>query len=124
MPSVLTDAPFTKTTLTYTVQTVTPGAADAFGNPTFTTTTGTLSAFLSPNKTAALQRLPGSDVNMVPVKGELDDPLTFPAGVGVGSVLTLTYAGKASTLTLTLVMPNDLVGVDFGSFFQGDMRVV
>lgn len=123
MASVLTNAPFTKTTLTYTVQ-GTVGAADAFGNPTFTTTTGTVSAFLSPNKVAALQRLPGADVNIVPVKGELDSPLAFPAGVGVGSVLTLTYAGKASTLTLTLVMPNDLEGVDFGSFFQGDMRVV
>ena len=123
MPSVLTAAPFTKYTLTYTVQ----GAADTvdeFGNPTFTTTTGTVSAFLSPDKTTALQRLPGADVNAVQVKGELDDPLTFPAGVGVGSVLTVTYAGKASTLTLTLVMPNDLTGVDFGTFFLGDLKVV
>ena len=124
MPSVLTAAPFTKYTLTYTVQSTTPGAVDEFGNPTFTTTTGTLSAFLSPDKSAALQRLPGADVNAVQVKGELDDPLTFPAGVGVGSVLTVTYAGKASTLTLTLVMPNDLTGVDFGTFFLGDLRVV
>ena len=124
MPSVLTSAPFTKYTLTYTVQRTTPGAVDEFGNPTFTTTTGTLVAFLSPDKSAALQRLPGADVNAVQVKGELDDPLTFPAGVGVGSVLTVTYAGKASTLTLTLVMPNDLEGVDFGTFFLGDLRVV
>jgi hypothetical protein len=128
MASVLTDAPFTKFTLTYTAQTVTPGAADAFGNPTFTTTTGTVSAFLAPivarGGIGGLVRLPGADVNIVPVKGELDSPLTFPAGVGVGSVLTLTYAGKASTLTLTLVAPNDLVGVDFGTFFLGDLRVV
>ena len=123
MASVLTDAPFAKTTLTYTVLGA-PGAADAFGNPTFTTTTGTLSAFVSPAKAPALQRLPGADVNATTVVGELDDPLTFPAGVGVGSVLTLTYAGKASTLTLTLVMPNDLVGVAFGAYFQGDLRVV
>jgi hypothetical protein len=123
MPSVLTNAPFTKTTLTYSVQGV-AGAPDAFGNPTFVTTTGTLVAFVSPSKTAALQRLPGADVNAVPMRGELDDPLTFPAGVGVGSVLTLTYAGKPSTLTLTLVMPNDLVGVAFGTYFQGDLREV
>ena len=124
MPSVLTGAPFTKYTLTYTVQSATPGAVDEFGNPTFTTTTGTIVAFLAPDKSAALQRLAGSDVNAVTIRGELDDPLTLPAGVGVGSVLTVTYAGKASTLTLTLVMPNDLEGVDFGSFFLGDLRVV
>ena len=123
MPSVLTNAPFVKTTLTYSVQGAATGV-DAFGNPVFGTTTGTLSAFVAPSKSAALQRLPGADVNQVAVVGELDDPLTFPAGVGVGSVLTLTYAGKASQLTLTLVMPNDLVGVDFGTYFQGDLRVV
>lgn len=123
MPSVLTDAPFTKTTLTYTVQGV-AGPVDEFGNPTFTTTTGTVVAFVTPDKSAALQRLPGSDVNATTMRGELDDPLTFPAGVGVGSVLTLSYAGKASTLTLTLVMPNDLEGVAFGTFFLGDLRVV
>jgi hypothetical protein len=123
MPSVLTAAPFTKTTLTYSVLGA-PGAADAFGNPTFVTTTGTVVAFIAPNKTAALQRLPGADENVVPIKGELDDPLVFPAGVGVGSRLTLTYAGRASVLTLTLVAPNDLVGVSFGTFFQGDLRGV
>jgi hypothetical protein len=124
MPSVLTAAPFTKYTLGYTVQSTTAGAVDEFGNPTFGTTSGTLVAFLAPDKAAALQRLEGADVNAITVKGELDDPLTFPTGVGVGSVLTLTYAGKASTLTLTLVMPNDLEGVDFGTFFLGDLRVV
>lgn len=123
MPSVLTDAPFAKTTLTYTVQGAASGT-DAFGNPTFTTTTGTLSVFLAPSKSAALQRLPGADVNAMTVVGELDDPLTFPAGVSVGSVLDVTYAGLPSKLTLTLVMPNDLVGVDFGTYFQGDLRVV
>lgn len=123
MPSVLTGAPFQKTTLTYSIQGAVTGT-DQFGNPVFGTTTGTLSVFLAPSKSAALQRLPGADVNQVAVVGELDDPLTFPAGVGVGSVLTLTYAGKASELTLTLVVPNDLVGVDFGTYFQGDLRVV
>jgi hypothetical protein len=124
MSSVLTAAPFTKTTLSYTVQGTTPGAVDEYGNPTFTTTTGTVSAFVSPDKRSALERLPGADVNATTLKGELDDPLTFPAGVGVGSILTLTYAGKASTLTLTAVIPNDLVGVAFGTFFIGDLRVV
>jgi hypothetical protein len=123
MPSVLTDAPFVKTTLTYTLQGA-AGSPDAFGNPTYATSTGTVSAFVSAAKIDALQRLEGADAQIVRAQGELDNPLTFPAGVGVGSVLTLTYAGRACTLTLTNVIPNDIVGVRFGTFFQGDLKVV
>ena len=123
MPSVLTGAPFVKTTLTYTTQAAVTGV-DSLGNPTFSTSTGTLVAFVTPSKAAALQRLPGADVNVVAMKGELDDPLVFPASIGVGSVLSLTYAGQASELTLTLVMPNDVIGVAFGTYFQGDLRTV
>jgi hypothetical protein len=123
VPSVLTGAPFVKTTLTYTIQVVATGV-DSLGNPTFSTSTGTLVAFVTPSKAAALQRLPGADVNVVVMKGELDDPLVFPASIGVGSVLSLTYAGQASELTLTLVTPNDLIGVEFGTYFQGDLRTV
>ena len=128
MPSVLTGAPFVKTTLTYTTQAAVTGV-DSLGNPTFSTSTGTLVAFVGAIRTTSiggvmLQRLPGADVNVVAMKGELDDPLVFPASIGVGSVLSLTYAGQASELTLTLVMPNDLIGVAFGTYLQGDLRAV
>lgn len=120
MPSVLTNAPFTKTTLTYTVQGAASGT-DANGNPTFATTTGTISAFVSPDKARQLRMEPGADKQLIPVRVELDDPLTLPTGVGLGSVLTLTWAGRASKLRITSVAPNDLVGVDFGTFLLGEI---
>ena len=122
MASVLAGAPFERFTLTYSV----PGASsgtDAFGNPTTSTTTGTVTAFIGP-VSDALQYLPGSDASVMRVKGELVSPLAFPASVGVGSVLTLTFNGRASTLTLTRVFPNDLIGVAFGASFTGDVRSV
>lgn len=121
MPSVLTSAPFTKTTLTYTVQGAATGT-DANGNPTFATTTGTISAFVSPDKARQLRMEPGVDNVLIPVKVELDDPLTLPAGVGLGSVLTLTWAGRLSKLRITSVAPNDLASVvDFGVFLLGEI---
>lgn len=120
MPSVLTDAPFEKTTLTYTVQGAQSGT-DANGNPTFATTTGTMSAFVSPDRARQLRQAPGVDSQLIPVTVELDDPLTLPTGVGLGSVLTLTWAGRASKLRITSVSPNDLTGVDFGTFLLGEI---
>lgn len=121
MPSVLIDAPFTKTTLTYSAPT---GAweLDGNGNQVPKVTTGTLSAVFAPYRFDQLRVLPGADAQVVAGRGELVDPLTFPAGVGVGSVLTLTWAGRDCELVITNVIPNDIPSVDFGSYFAGDIR--
>lgn len=122
MASLLANAPFEQTTLTYQAPDGTT-TTDAYGNPVPGSTSGTLKALLAPFKADQLQRLEGADVTTIRVRGELIDPLAFPSGVGVGSQLTLTYAGKSWTLTLTSIIPNDLPGVAFGSYFEGDMGV-
>lgn len=121
MSSVLTNAPFTKTTLTYTLTGALTGT-DANGNPTYGTTTGTVDAFLAPYKAEQLQRTPGADATSFKARGELDSPLTFPTGVKIGSVLTCSYAGDAYDVTITAIIPNDLTVVDFGTYFEAEMR--
>lgn len=122
MPSILATAPFTQATLTYEAPGLTPGPPDEYGNPTWPPITGTLSAFVTPDRAKQLQLLPGADAVMIPVKVELVDPLTLPANVGLGSTLSLTWEGAAMVITITSVTPNDLVGVDFGTFLLGEMR--
>ncbi len=124
MPSVLTSAPFTKTTLTYTVQGAKTGV-DANGNPTFATTTGTLTVLFAPYRFDQLRVQPGSDPKVIAGRGELIDPLTFPTGVGIGSRLTCTFNGYDCELVITNIIPNDLASVvDFGSYFAADLRVL
>ena len=120
MTSVLAAAPFVQTTLTYSAESG-GTTTDEYGNPVPEVTTGTLAALLAPDRQAQLHRLEGADAQLVMMRGELLDPLTFPTGVGVGSVLTLTWGGQASKLTITAVIPNDLVGVAFGTAFTGEM---
>ena len=126
MPSVLADAPFLHYTLTYRIPSATQTGTDRGGNPVFAPTEGTVTALLLPLTTLAnpmLQTREGADTQGLLVKGELIDPLAFPAGVGLGSELDVTYAGKAGVLTILSIMPNDLEGVDFGDAFEGRIRV-
>jgi len=69
-----------------------------------------------------LERQYGADVKINRVVGELISPATFAAGVGVGTKLETTYNGFGCELTLTKVIPNDLVGVVFGTAFEGELR--
>lgn len=119
--SVIAGAPFQHTTLTFSAPGTTPGPPDEWGNPTWSPITGTLRAIVAPDRAAQLRRLEGADQTLVMVKGELIEPLTFPANVGIGSVLTLTWAGQAMKLTLTGITPNDIIGVAFGTAFTGEM---
>lgn len=121
MPSVIADAPFVHTTLTYSAPGTEPGAPDEWGNPTWPPIMGTLKAIVVPDRAAQLRRLGGADQALIMVKGELVDPLVFPANVGIGSVLTLSWAGQSMQLTLTGVTPNDIIGVRFGTAFVGEM---
>ena len=123
MASVLEAAPFTQTTLTYNAPT---GAwtTDENGNQVPATTTGTLKALFAPFTTDQLRVLPGADAQVVAGRGELVDPLVFPDGVGVGSVLSLEWAGRDCELVITNVIPNDIPSVEFGTYFAGDIKPV
>lgn len=122
MASVLAATPFERYALTYTVRGAKSGT-DALGNDTFTTTTGTLTAFVTPMKRQHLHRQPGADPNVAHVVIELVEPLAPPAGVSVGSVLTLTWLGRPATLTITTLIPNDLPTVAFGTYMEGELRI-
>jgi len=122
MASVLTTAPFARYTLTYSAPGSAPGTPDGFGNPTYPPVTGTLTAFVAPDKARQLHLQPGADSELAPVKVELVKPLTLPAGVGTGSTLTLTYNGVECTVLVTSVIPNDLTGVPFGTLLLGELR--
>jgi hypothetical protein len=123
MPSVLADAPFTTVTLTYSAPTG-EWTVDGNGNAIPAVTTGTLEALFAPYRFDQLRLLPGADAQVVAGRGELVDPMTFPEGVGVGSVLTLEWAGRDCELVITNVIPNDIPSVDFGTYFAGDIRPV
>lgn len=117
--SVLASAPFKQLTLTHT----TPGGWGTdpeTGNPVLTPgETVELKATVTPDRAKQLQLQPGAEKQLTPVRCELMDPLVFPPGVGLGTELALTWAGKASTLKIDSITENDLVGVNFGTYFEG-----
>lgn len=121
--SLLVDAPFTRTTLTY--QGAGSWGTGDDGQPILVPgAPKKLTALIAPSRADQLRYLPGADVELVVGRGELIDPLTLPAEVAVGTVLTCTYAGRVYELTITNVIVNDLVGVDFGDYFGFTMRPV
>lgn len=119
--SLLADAPFIKTTLTARVETGQWVTDPDTGNPVPETSDVTLTAFVSPDKARQLLMQPGADARLIPVRVELVKPLTLPAGVGLGSVIDLTWNGVPSKLTITGITPNDLVGVALGTVFDGEV---
>ncbi len=121
MTSVLADAPFRQFTLSYRVFGDEPTDTDEFGNPVFPEEVKALTALLGPFKRTQLERQEGTDPKLLQVRGELIQPLSFPPEVFVGSALELDFEGRPYKLTLTNVIPNDLEGVDFGAYFEGEM---
>lgn len=122
--SVLADAPFKQIPLTGQV----PGSGwiddPVTGNPIPAPgETVTLMAFVAPYRFDQLRLLPGADTELIRGRGELVQPLEFPTGIGVGSVLKLTYAGQAYDLTITTLIENDLPVVAFGTYFGFTMRL-
>lgn len=124
MPSLLAGAPFVQTTLTARVPVSGQWETDANGNDAPKTTQITLKALFAPYRFDQLRFRPGADPKIVAGRGELIDPLTFPSGVGVGSRLSLTWAGQTGELLITNIIPNDLAGIEFGTYFAGDIRFV
>lgn len=119
----MASAPFQQTTLTYSIRGA-QGPPDALGNPTYSQSTGALQALFAPYRFDQLRVQPGSDPKVIAGRGELIAPLDFPSGVGVGSKLTCEFAGYQCELTITNIIPNDLIGVDFGAYFAADLRVL
>lgn len=122
MPSLFNDARFSnKYTLSYVLESDDPSGTDSSGNPTFSSTAGSLEAFMAPRKNQQLYRQEGADSDLIYFKGELNDPLAFPTGLRVGSSLTMTFEGRVGVLTVTSIIPNDLP-VDFGDYFEAEWR--
>ena len=122
MASLLANTPFEQTTLTYSAPDGST-STDAYGNPVPGTTSGTVKVLFAPYKFDQLRPQPGADPKVIGGRGELVNPLSFPAGIGVGSELLCTFAGEACTLKITSIIPNDLPSVAFGDFFQADLIV-
>lgn len=122
--SVLATAPFVQTQLKATLPgsgwTVDPVTGNPIPAPGQTVT---LMAFVAPYRFDQLRLLPGADTELIRGRGELVAPLEFPTGIGVGSVLKLTYAGQAYDLTITTLIENDLPVVAFGTYFGFTMRL-
>lgn len=118
--SVFADAPFAQHVLTCKVPTGEWGEDDR-GNPVPIDGEVQVTASVAPFKATQLQRQPGADAKLSTVRGSLIEPLTFPAGVAVGSVLTLDWLGKPHKLTITNLIPNALPKVRFGTYFEGEL---
>lgn len=126
MTSILAGTPFKKTELTYTIVKPDPnGGRDANGNPATIVETGTVLVILTARIRVPdyLQKQPGADDTFIPVIGELVSPLSFPAGVVLGTRFSGEYGGQAVELELTKIVPNDLPGISFGDYFEANMRV-
>lgn len=123
MASVLADAPFDQFDLVYTLESETQEGEDDFGNPVFVAAAPekkTLRALVAPFKFDALRyQRDASEKNLIPMRGELIEPLEFPSEIKIGSKLELEYAGQAGILTITSIIKND-IPVAFGDFFKGD----
>lgn len=114
---------FEKMELTYTIEKILPGR-DANGNPNRKVVTDKLLVMFAPFKNPQLHREPGSDQTLIPGRGELVKPMSFPSGVVVGTTLTGVYAGQDVEIKIDTIIPNDLPGIDFGDYFAASMRVV
>lgn len=118
--SPLEGAPFKTTAFTY----ATPGeeGTDQYGNPVILPgEPGELVAVFAPFKSDQLQLDAGANPNVIRGRGELVRPIDFPDVVDLGTELACTYAGRRWVATLTVIIPNDLEGEDFGSYFEATL---
>lgn len=121
MASPLVGTPFDTYTLTYQTATESAGTDPVTGEPIpGEPESGEVTALVSVDRAAQLQLLPGADQKLVRLTVELLSPTASP--VGVGATLSLTFAGKTGTFTVTSLEPNDLTAVDFGDVLRGEFR--
>lgn len=122
MASVLADAPFQQHTITYHGATAWETDPET-GNKVPITKAHTVTATVSVDRSRArqLQAQEGADLELIPVKIELITPLTLPTSHQVGSELHLKWLGENMVATITGIIPNDLIGVDFGQVILADL---
>lgn len=121
--SVTADAPFKQTSLEFKSEGSFQTGEDEYGNPVFSSNDPVvLKAVVAPNKAEMLRRQPGADPKVFPIKGELVDPKESDL-MRIGSTCRLEFQGMPATLSVTAVFRNDVIGVDFGDGFLGDVRL-
>lgn len=118
--SILADAPFKQHELVFTKSG--GWGTDPDGQPIILPgDPEILTATFSPFKRTQVVRAEGADPHLIEGRGELMEPLDFPPGVGRGSTLACQYAGSHWSAFITNIVENDLVGVDFGAYFEATL---
>jgi len=82
-----------------------------------------LQAHAAPFKATQLRYEPGVDPKVIKFRGDLVVPRLFPPGIGVGEQVAVEYNGYAGMMTITSLITPDIVGVDFGTYFEGDLLI-
>lgn len=121
--SILADAPFVQTVFTAPDPDSGSWGQDEWGQDVWIPGTGVISlaAQFAPFKRTQIEFQPGANPELVEGRGELISPLDFPDSVRVGSVLQCTYAGREWDARITNIIPNDLIGVNFGAYFEATL---
>lgn len=119
--SVIAEAPFSHTVLEFDSEQSYQIGEDDFGNPVYGSRTVELNALVAPYKLDHLRRAEGADPKVIPLRGELVEPLTSEH-LKLGTTCRFSYNGQDGTLTITNVILNDVIGVNFGTYFAGDWK--
>ena len=108
---------------TYTVATG-GTTVDEYGNAIPETTTATLRVSFRPYAFSSLRYQLGTDAKVMPGRAACVNPSALPAGLGVGSVLTMPWNGQAGQLTITSVVKASLAVLDqvLGQEFIAEWR--
>jgi len=114
---------FTEHTLTYDVQGAQSGT-DAYGNPTYTTTQATATVLLEVSNSAALAQRYGADAVTIMFTGTAIDPAVLPDAIQPGREFSVSWRGKAGTLTILQVDVDPLSVLDsaLGQAFTAKWR--
>jgi|GEM_PF-4000272 len=121
--SILADAPFVQTVFTAPDPDSGSWGQDEWGQDVWIPGSGVLSlaAQFAPFKRTQIEFQPGANPEAVEGRGELVEPLDFPASVRVDSVLQCTFNGRLWDARITNIIPNDLIGVAFGAYFEAKL---
>ncbi len=109
-------------TATYSVTTGT--TTNAYGDVVPSETTGSLDLSFKPSQSQHLQYMTGADAEVIPGRFRCLDPALLPTGLGVGSVMDMTWNGQAGQITVTNVIRKSLAVLDegLGQEFLGEWR--
>jgi hypothetical protein len=97
---------------------------NAYGDVVPNETTGSLVLSFKPYAFGSLRYRQGADMEVVPGRFRCLDPALLPTGLGVGSVMDVTWNGQAGQITVTNVIRKSLAVLDegLGQEFLGEWR--